>query len=366
MKKRSTTYLSVLCLLLYSCENKHVEKRNPLQWPFSQASIWNMPVGSEARYVHARIEQSTARGMTVDEDIIVMTPDEPLMDIFKNHAGWDRTKNRCEIQGEKLFSAPIPKNFIVSPDTWDGLTPNSGLAVLMPDGETIKQTQPFAHCSAIDSATSKYVFEDVNLYEKGIYGAHGGSGLSVIGGTLRLGELTPSSGTICHVLKVNIFAKKNLFYDENTKGYRWPAIKADGYAKGNYYSQRTLKQVKACRMGALLALPKWMDLDSLQFETQPALILARTFQDYGAYVVDDTAWDVYAIVTEWSPKGRFTEEFERNWGFPMDEKSKDSPWGRDMDRIFTNLHVVDNNAPNRIGGGGTALAPLAPQLRKKN
>ena len=36
--------------------------------------------------------------------------------------------------------------------------------------------------------------------------------------------------------------------------------------------------------------------------------------NFGAYLVDDTAWDVYAIVTEWSPEGRFAEEFEKKLG----------------------------------------------------
>jgi hypothetical protein len=53
-----------------------------------------------------------------------------------------------------LFEVPIPSDFVVSPTTWDGSTPNSGLAVLQPDGETIIQTQPFARCMMGGDATS--------------------------------------------------------------------------------------------------------------------------------------------------------------------------------------------------------------------
>jgi hypothetical protein len=339
------------------------EIRDPYQWPFSQTSIWNMPIGSDAIYVHALIERAE-RGMTIDEDYIVMNPDEPLMDVHENFAGWDRTKSRCEKEGKLLFSAPIPSTFIVSPETWDGATPNSGLAVLMPDKRTIKQTQPFAHCTP-NVATSRYMFEDTDLYGEGLYGAHGGSGLSAIGGSLRCGELTPTSGPIRHALKVNIFARKNIYYDDETKGFRWPARAADGYAQREYYKDRTNPIVKECRMGALLALPVWMNLDSLGFETKPARILAEAFQNYGAYLVDDTAWDVYAIVTEWSPSGRFDEEFKKNWGFGINDSNKDTPWNRDMDRIFLNLHVVVNNGPNSIGGGGTPLMPLAPPFENQ-
>lgn len=357
-----------IILLLWSslamAQGNGIKERDPLKWPFSQTSIWNMPIGSNARYVHARIERAMGAGMTIDEDYIVMSPAAPLMDIAQNFAGWDKSKSRCTVEGKVLFSAPIPQSFIVSPETWDGSTPNAGLAVLMPDGRTIRQTQPFAHCTSGKPATSQYVFADVDIYGDGYYGAHGASGLSAIGGALRLGELTPTSGPIRHALKVNIYAKKNVYYDPETKGYRWPAKSADGYAAGNYYTQRTLETVKACRMGALLALPAKMNLDSLGFETRPARILAQTFQHYGAYLVDDTAWDVYAIMTEWSPEGRFDDEFKKNWGFSMKEKDKNTPWARDMDRIFLNLHVVDNNSAATVGGGGQPIAPLAPPFKK--
>lgn len=354
--------------LLFGCGIKKTaiieETRDPLKWPFSQTSIWNMPIGSNAVYVNAKIEKAMSRGMTADEDIIVMTPGEALVGIYINSAGWNRNKSRCEVEGDLLFSAPIPGDFVVSPETWDGLTPNSGIAVLMPDGRTIKQTQPFARCTHNGPATSRYVFGDEDIYGDGMYGAHGGSGLSAIGGALRYDELTPESGPIRHALKVNIYGKKNIYYDEKTKGFRWPAKRADGYAAGNYYSERSGDTVTALRMGALLALPAWMNLDSLGFETKPAKTLAEAFQNYGAYLVDDTAWDVYAMITEWSPEGRFMDEFEKNWGFPFNISDKSTPWARDMDRIFLNLHVVDNNSPESIGGGGSPRVPLAPAFTK--
>jgi len=347
----------------HESQNDTLLNRDPLKWPFSETSIWNMPIGENAKYVNAHIEIALQAGMTIDEDYIVMSPDAPLIGIYENYAGWDRTKDRCTTDGPLLFSAPVPKSFIVSKDTWDGLTPNAGLAVLMPDKHTIKQTQPFAHCTENQPGTSQYMFEDVDIYKDGTYGAHGGSGLSAIGGTLRLGELTPSSGPLKHVLKINIFGRKNIFYDNETKGYRWPARKADGYAADNYYKERTNDTVKECRMGALLALPSYMNLDSMNFETIPGRMLAEAFQDYGAYLVDDTAWDVYAIGVEWSPEGRFDDEFKKNWGYSMKCPTKDTPWARDMDLIFLNLYVVDNNTPSTIGGGGTTRQPLAPPFK---
>ncbi len=348
--------IPVLFILL--CSLNLFAQRDPLKWPFSETSIWNMPIGSDAVYIPALLESVSGAGMTVDEDLIIMEADAPLEEIYTNYAGWDREKDRCTEEGPLLFKAPVPKNFIVSPETWDGSTPNSGLAVLMPDGVTIKQTQPFSRCTS-ETATSHYLFDDVNIYGDGIYGAHGGSGLSAVGGALRLGELDEPDDTVKHVLKINVYAAENLYYDGQTKGFRWPARRADGYAASAYYSKRSNPVVKECRMGALLALPRDLNLDELQLETVPAKILAFTFQKYGAYIVDDTAWDVYALVTEWSDKGRVTDEFENAWGFPMAQNNLNSPWTRDMAKIFNNLNVVDNNSPQTIGGGGKPLMPLA-------
>jgi len=366
--KKSTKFLITFLFLFQLALNsqtayKNKNDRNPLEWPFSTKSIWNMPIGSKAVYVDAKLQPALISNMTVDEDYIVMTPNEQLMEIYKSDAGWSRKKSRCEKTGDLLYSVPIPQNFIVSPKTWNGATPNAGIAVLMPDGRTIKQNQPFAHCEDVNYATTGYLFEDQDIYGNGLYGAHGGSGLSAIGGTLRVGELTPTSGPIRHALKINLFGSKNIYYDCETKGYRWPACKSDDYAEKYYYKERTYPIVKACRMGALLALPAKLNIDSLKLETEPAKILAKAFQDYGAYIVDDTFWDVNAIATEWGPNGRFSEEFEKNWGFKMSHQSIDHPWSRDIEKIFAKLHVVDNNSATSIGGGGIPRAPLAPKLK---
>ncbi len=353
---------SVLYSTIQGKNQEKEQKRNPLKQPFSSKSIWNMPIGSDAKFVPAELEIAMAAGMTIDEDIIVLKPDAPLTEIFTNYAGWNSNKDRCPEEGPLLFSAPIPGDFTVSKANWDGSTPNSGLAVLMPNGRTIKQTQPFARCNVGETGTSQYMFEDTDIYGEGIYGAHGGSGLSAIGGALRVGELVDENQPIKHVLKINIFGKKNLYYDESTKGFRWPAKHADSYANDFYGTKRTKPVNVECRMGALLALPPSINLDSMQFETIPGRILAQAFRNYGAYIVDDTAWDVYAIVTEWGPDGRFAEDFEKKWGFSMKQPSKETPWSRDMDKIFMNLHIVVNNSHESIGGGGKPGVSLAAEL----
>jgi len=327
--------------------------RDPLKWPFSPQSIWNTPIGSGAVYVPAGIVKARERGMTVDPDILFLDASAPLTDILENRAGWEG-RSRCPVEGGLVMRVPIPSAYVV-PGGGPQDTPNNGAVFLMPDGRTLKQTQPFSRCVAGAAGTSQYVFPTLDIQGDGRAGSHGGSGLSAIGGTLRLGELVPGAPPIRHALKVNLFAKENVFFDAATQGFRWPAYRADSYAKDVYGGKNP-----SLRMGALLALPAAADLAALGLETEPARMLAWTLQNYGAYVVDDTFWSVYAIETEQSPAGTVTEEFRKSWGYPMDPQGFDNPWARDMDRIFRALNVVDNNGPTSIGGGGTSRQPPAP------
>lgn len=111
-------------------------------------------------------------------------------------------------------------------------------------------------------------------------------------------------------------------------------------------------------------------MNTLGLETEPGKILATAFQNYGTYLVDDAAWDVFAIVTEHSPDGRVIDEFKKSWGYSM-ETNKDSPWGRDIARIISKLHVIDNNTAATIGGGlvddfKNRRAPMAPDFKVSN
>lgn len=332
-----------------------IAKRNPLKWPFAKTSIWNMPIGSGARYVPAQIPEATEYGMTVDEELIVMTPAAPATQVFTNLADWSQ-RDRCPIEGPLLFTVPIPSDFLWG-DQRPG-TPNSCFAGLLSDGKTVVQTQPFTRCTAAARATSHYVFPNTDLFSDGIIGAHGGSRLSAIGGSLRVGELLPGSPPIRHALKVNLNARRALWNcTVRADCHRWPAPVADNGAE-NFYGG----SVPALKMGALLAIPASVPIATLQLETEPARRLAWTLQNYGAYVVDDTAWDVYALNIEVGPAGDVRREFRSAWGFSLSMKSRQEPWSRDMVRLFSALHVVDNNGPQSIGGGGTPLQPLAPDF----
>ena len=150
--------------------------------PFASTSIWNMPIGANASYLPANIRQATDWGMTVDPDIIILEPNAPLTPVHFNSDGWSGG-DRCA-PGQLLYSVPMPADFVV-PGATPVNTPNNAAAILMPDGRTIRQNQPFTRCAAGGPATTLATYPDVDVYGDGIPGAHGGSGLSSIGGTIR-------------------------------------------------------------------------------------------------------------------------------------------------------------------------------------
>src|SRR5207245_10865502 len=154
------------------------------------------------------------------------------------------------------------------------------------------QGQPMARCTEGGNVTMWWSQESETLFGTGTSGGHGGSMLSSIGGTIRLGELVPG-GTIRHAMKVNLHGAEDSYYETLTRGFRRPATTADASASGSYNGT-----VPALREGSLLALPPSINVSAMGLETEPAKILARAFQDYGPYGVDDPAWPTYTISTE--------------------------------------------------------------------
>ena len=340
--------------------------RTPVTWPFAWDSIWNLPLGAGAVYVPVSIRPGDY-GLYAEEDLLILAPTAPLVDVIAHDADWDPARKRCDSivsPTQRLYTGvPIPATFSTEPNH-TGDTPNHSAAILMPDGVTIRQTQPLHRCGVGGAVVSQYNYPDANLKTgDGIDGAHGGSAMSSMGGTIRLGELQPNQ-TIRHALKLLLDAAQYGYYraDDPTPGYRWPARWADAGAESYYNGPEP-----ALEMGALLALKP--DFAVANLRTEPAKIIARALRDYGGYWVDNAAWNAYYFAVEWSPDGRVLDEFEATWGFPFispqpanctNTADPACQWSKDMGDIFTNLHVVDNNSPQTIGGPGVRRQPCAP------
>lgn len=337
--------------------------RDPVKWPFASTSIWNMPIGSNAVYVPAKLpavpsNDPWAPMVQIDRERISMRPEALKNNLVYNAAGWTLGADRCVLSSVVLASVPLPDNWQV-PNTRD----NNGAVFLDADGRTLLQAQPLARCNSGKPGTSIAVFPPVDLYGNGILGAHGGSYLSTLGGTLRVGELRPNGQPPRHALKLDLDPAEVLFPCKvMSECFRWPAKVADSAALG-LYGKKNPRPIAGLKMGALLALPATLDINKLGLETAPAKQLAWTLQNYGIYIVDSTSGAAYVIAAEEGADGSFSAQFQKDWGFSMEQRVRDNtPWVRDMQRLLTNLALVDNNGPNSIGGGGTPRQPLAPGL----
>src|SRR5437899_11857079 len=90
--------------------------RDPLTWPFSRDSIWNLPIGANAVYVPGNIKKPTAYGMTTDVDFFILTPTAPVTSVWKNNDAWSGG-SRCTAEGRCLFVSASPSDFVV-PVSW--------------------------------------------------------------------------------------------------------------------------------------------------------------------------------------------------------------------------------------------------------
>ena len=134
-----------------------------------------------------------------------------------------------------------------------------------------------------------------SVFGDGALGSHGGSGLSGVGGTIRVGELLQDAPPIAHALKIELqhqwyYGLKKLAADSAYNGgrsqYVWPATGSDGgsnKAPGGLYTG-TDPHVAP---GALLAIPSAV-ARGVKTTTAVGGKIKAALTTYGAYVVDDT------------------------------------------------------------------------------
>jgi hypothetical protein len=373
--------------------------RNPFKQPYLSTSIWNIPIGSAAVYANpqptstqASLFPATIKTLTTDANIVLMDPSQPITNLAANTSG-----NRCFI-GTTLTTVPMALNYEVNTGYSGSLPPttstpwlvpsstnNNACAAVKADGITVTGGDAFARCTIGSPGTlNSIVKQSGSLFDAALGTSnttsdgpwHGGSGLNILGGCIRLGELVPN-GSIPHAIKINLDGGKNFF-----NGFVWPAYKKDSYS----YSPGGTNPKLA--PGSLLALTP-STLAGMTFatgSTGPAKILATAFCHYGAYIVNDAARSVNAIDTEFSPYGYVAEplgtpgEFQTKWGYPFATSGVGgSAWANDIAMIFAALKLVTSNTfaqyntnvtnyntgnpANYTGaGGGAPLVAFAPPL----
>ena len=288
--------------------------RNPLHWPFASDSVWNRPLGSDARF-----EPVSARPFTADGPLLNPTrsrrphladPGGPLRGV------WENGRWRGDIRLTDVNSLPRVRNepvVILQPARRHALE-LLGIQI-RPDGD-------------IDAA----VVETLDLAGSGLGRAQPGLrpfGFSGLGGLLRFGE--PNRG-IPHALSARVSSDRLRSGAPPT----WPA-------KGNAVPPGFGSANSNLRIGSLLALPPDVDVRALGLgESGPGFELARALQDFGVYV------------TGFGPEPFLVLLGEERPGAEWEQAA--------FNRLVPLLQVVVNNTPETPGGGGTPRRAPAPEL----
>ena len=331
---------------------KYSGTRDPFYWPFAATSIWNMPIGSDAKLKKAYFEAE--RVVTTDTEYVIQVKEsDPEVELYTPNS----FKNRWP--GNRLLGTmKVPYDFILA-DAEGNNSPNNCATFIQPDGRSLIQLEPCCRVEKGKQIVGHKCKFDIDIYGAGIQGTHYGSGLSAFGGSLRLGELT-SDQPIRHALKLNVYANKYIYFDKSTqKGYVWPADRHDSYANKAEDKRAYGGTMSELRMGSLLTIPKNITAESLGIRTEIGKKIFYAVQNYGCYIVDDFATDGYA----WSAESGVAEEVQAKYGINLRAtRNQNNDYYKDSMAIFQNLYVVTNNSPTTIGGGGTPCQPLAPDF----
>lgn len=249
---------------------------------------------------------------------------------------------------------------------------------------TLLQLQPVYRCAPGSPLLARFGndtdgcpqnFPNVtSILGDGALGAHGGSGLSSVGGTIRLGELLPNAPPIRHALKLELSGTHHYFgayplqnataYNGGRRQYVWPATGSDSGSQFPHpYYHGTNPHLAP---GALLALPQAV-LANVTVTTVPGRQIRDALATYGGYIVDDSgSGDQVAICQLAEVNLEMRNAYGFNMAHPRGVRRGDPGMAGalydDLLSIFQNLHAVTNNGPESIGGGGTPLAPLAPEI----
>lgn len=353
-----------------------------------------------------------------DQDFILRTTNHDPVTRWINQGDWD-ADDKCAVQAHANSGKPCSSATrmldgcfadIRLPREWTSASDcdannashcrsaanqdnNNAMAVLLPDNVTLVQMQPAYRCTAYpspllarwgnitDGGPQRFV-NTTSIFGDGTGGAHGGSGLSSIGGSIRLGELLPQAPPIAHALKIELgnwwyYGDKQLNPATADNGgrtqYVWPATGSnEGFHNGSSGSYTGTNPFVV--PGALLAIPA-----ARASTVTTTTVVGRQIKDamvnYGAYIVDGSGRgpsknvahrNLAAICMDSKVNAEMRAQYGFNMAYPHGVASAAADPARtlaehalyaDLLRIFQALHSVSNNQPSSIGGGGVPRVP---------
>jgi hypothetical protein len=344
--------------------------RDPWLRPFSSDSIWNTAIGSSAVHVNSL---SNGIGLLDGDDTYIYAgnPSDPVRPV--NLVAGFFPPRVPSFPTPSFRSIEIPDSYTVADATLVPYsTPNNPAAFLRADGRTLVNLEPLTRPTP-GGGVFAYNNEDTFLFGDGNdgHGSHFGSNLSALGGLIRVGELT-GPDPISHVLQIELptyLLYKNLFSSANrNETYRWPATTSDS----NYSEYGTDNtSVPGLRMGSLLALAPSATISSLGIRTPPGRKLFKALQDYGALIVDTSGGNGFrpngADYINFGIEAGVKSEFRATFGYDFSVSAPgNSDWYFDVNALYTNLKLVENNSPVAVGGGGSPRVATQPSLAYGN
>jgi hypothetical protein len=355
-----------------------VPTRDRRLWPFTRRSPWNHPIGSAAHYRAVSGLSSLPLGINYDDrwtsSVVLASNSNPLARV-RFTSTWESTSsfaflsggglncgNSAAVEQQLLANAPgttPPKDgnyystrsttgawvmpddyhragedwrdtFRLPPGSCPSPDPDGLMAVIQPDGWALDVYAGVVVAGPyVVTTMASYI--DTAGDGTGWWSGRRASMLPSFAGLIRHGEI--NSGRIPHALAA--LAPQSLL----KRAYAWPAYAFD--RESNYTG--TLP------MGALLAIPASVDVDTLGLSWR-GRVLARAAQDYGIYLVDRGGSGLTILAELGNAEIRWSRS-----------GSELADW-QDLEIIGNHLQWVDNNSAGAIGGGGSPRQPLAPPV----
>jgi hypothetical protein len=362
--------------------------RDAFQLPFDTYSIWNTPLGDQANYQPASMntdpyknfvesgEPIRAFGLGPEREYVYQaTASDSVVSVYRDDKAYDGPLNRCRptVPSQNPFFGDEVNLRINANDLIPQNNRNNVTSVY--DQTTGKLKEYNGTCRNVvgGPVTASDAYSgadpgqpDMRIKGPGLYGGHGGTTMSGLGGTIRKGELSGST-PIRHALKMTVQGGHYLY--ETNPGWRWPATQADGYAYNQNDSQHYRGKNPKYKIGSLLAIPPSVDISTFQL-SEPVYKIAWALQNYGVYVVDDSVCNCVnlAMQADGSSSGANSVESEIQTLLPGSVDTAGGVFassGRfytDMAKLFPLLQIVDNNTPSTIGGPGIRRQPWLPTL----
>jgi hypothetical protein len=292
--------------------------RDAALWPFSSTSPWNYPIGTGARLD----PRSGSCSRDIESNVYTdVNAGSWSVAVYTAKITDPMTKVRADDQGNTV-SIRIPTSARPARPAYSA-GGDAHMDIIDPTHHWVDEMwQARLGRSGVHATSHTHN----SLYGSGVgAGGERAYGGSAIGGLIRHQEVLANA--IPHALAIS------LPDSEQAKGPIWPATTEDS-SDSRYRGH--------VHLGTLAAIPSSVDINRLGLTTALGRAIARAAQLYGVYDVDSS--DGAAFYAE-----------------PQDETLVD-PARADVGRIRAALQCVVNNGPGTVGGGGSALAPLAPPL----